>query len=104
MSKFINISPNPAGFATEDSFEKESSDDYVSNAGLSSIKLSNRQKQMLDAIVKGKRYKEIAFQYGISENTVAFHISKLKEQLNCVSSREIISAAIYHGLISISEK
>lgn len=63
--------------------------------------LSGRQKQMLDAIVEGKQYKEIAFEYGISVNTVAFHISKLKERLGCASSREIITAAILKGLVSI---
>jgi len=66
------------------------------------VRLSGRQRQMLDAIVNGMQYKEIAFEYGISENTVAFHISKLKERLNCGSSREIISAAILNGLIPIS--
>jgi len=69
-----------------------------------SIQLSKRQAQMLDAIVKGLRYKEIAFEYDISENTVAFHISKLKQRLNCVSSREIISKAIIHGLIKVEKK
>ena len=68
------------------------------------IHLSNRQQQMLDSIVKGLRYKEIAFEYGISENTVAFHISKLKERLNCASSREIISSAILNGLVSLDKK
>lgn len=67
------------------------------------ITLSNRQRQMLDAIMKGMQYKEIAHKYDISENTVAFHISKLKERLNCKSSREIISSALILGLISIDQ-
>lgn len=104
MSKFTNDSMESVDFNVKDGFKTETAADYIPNGKPSQIKLSNRQQQMLNAIVKGKRYKEIAFQYGISENTVAFHISKLKEQLNCVSSREIISAAIYHGLVAIGEK
>ena len=67
------------------------------------INLSERQQQMLDAIVQGMRYKEIAYKYGISENTVAFHISKLKKRLDCRNSREIISSAILKGLVSIDK-
>ena len=81
-----------------DSFDSFS---FIENEG--EFSLSGRQKQMLDAILKGKQYKEIAFEYGISINTVAFHISKLKERLGCGSSREIITAAILKGLVSIDK-
>ena len=83
--------------------KNDSVDSFSSVENEKNFSLSVRQKQMLEAILKGMQYKEIAFEYGISENTVAFHISKLKARLGCGSSREIITAAIVKGLVSIDK-
>lgn len=61
--------------------------------------LSGRQRDMLVAVSKGMRYKEIAHRYGLSENTVAFHIAELKKKLNCTNSREILAEAFRLGLL-----
>ena len=61
--------------------------------------LSKRQTQMLTALASGMRYKEIAYKYNISENTVAFHIAELRKKLKVRNSREIISAAFKLGLL-----
>ena len=62
--------------------------------------LSGRQRDMLVALSQGHQYKKIAHEYGLSENTVAFHIAELKKKLNCSNSREILAEAFRLGLLN----
>lgn len=50
-------------------------------------KLTTRQMEMLEGILEGKSYKEIANELNISENTVKWHIGLLYTSLN-VSGRD----------------
>jgi len=61
--------------------------------------LSSRQSDVLAGLAAGKRQKEIAYDLGISENTVAYHVAQLRERLGCSHSNEIVAAAYLTGLL-----
>lgn len=57
--------------------------------------LGPREKQVLDFLVEGLSYKEIADDIGISISTVATYVRRIYEKLHVRSRREII--AFYRG-------
>ena len=61
--------------------------------------LSGRQGDVLAGLAAGKRQKEIAYDLGISENTVAYHAARLRQRLGCSHSNEIVAAAYLSGLL-----
>lgn len=61
--------------------------------------LSGRQRDVLAGLAEGKRQKEIAYQLGISENTVAYHVAQLRQRLGCSHSNEIVATAYLVGLL-----
>ena len=61
--------------------------------------LSGRQADVLAGLAAGKRQKEIAYDLGISENTVAYHAARLRQRLGCSHSNEIVAAAYLSGLL-----
>lgn len=61
--------------------------------------LSKRQRDVLAGLAEGKRQKEIAYQLGISENTVAYHVAQLRQRLGCSHSNEIVATAYLVGLL-----
>jgi DNA-binding NarL/FixJ family response regulator len=62
--------------------------------------LSRRQLEVLHYLVDGLTNKEISFQQGLSQATVAFHLAELRKKLNCKTSREILAVARQRGIIS----
>jgi DNA-binding NarL/FixJ family response regulator len=50
--------------------------------------LTNREKEILDLLVKGNSYKMIAAQFEISQNTVRNHIHNIYEKLHVNSATE----------------
>ena len=64
--------------------------------------LSGRQADVLAGLAAGKRQKEIAYDLGISENTVAYHAARLRQRLGCSHSNEIVAAAYLSGLLDSS--
>lgn len=66
---------------------------------LAQPELSSRQGDVLAGLAAGKRQKEIAYDLGISENTVAYHVAQLRERLGCNHSNEIVAAAYLTGLL-----
>jgi DNA-binding CsgD family transcriptional regulator len=61
--------------------------------------LSARERQVLSLIAAGKTNREIAAELGISEHTVARHISNIFTKIG-VSTRTAASAfAFEHGLV-----
>lgn len=62
-------------------------------------KLSWREREVLNWIGCGKTYSETAIILGITERTIKFHISNIKNKLDVYSSRQVISIASEHGLI-----
>jgi DNA-binding NarL/FixJ family response regulator len=61
--------------------------------------LSARERQVLSLIAAGKTNREIAAELGISEHTVARHVSNIFTKIG-VSTRTAASAfAFEHGLV-----
>jgi DNA-binding NarL/FixJ family response regulator len=56
-------------------------------------KLTNREREMLDLLAKGYRYKEIADQLSISFETVRTHIHNIYEKLQVQSRTEALNKA-----------
>jgi len=75
---------------------KEVSD---SSRAAASLRLSARERQILQLVAEGKSRKEIAFEVDISEKTVAFHKNNLKNKLGLLSTAQLTRYAIEQGLV-----
>jgi DNA-binding NarL/FixJ family response regulator len=64
-----------------------------------SIKLSDRENEILTAISKGLGYKRIASNLFISTETVRYHIKNIYKKLHVCSQSEAVATAIKRGLI-----
>lgn len=60
--------------------------------------LSEREKEVLQHLVKGMSYKMIAAQCHISYDTVRFHMKNIYAKLHVVSMTEAVAKAIQHKL------
>jgi len=65
----------------------------------STLRLSAREREILQLIAEGKAAKEIAFLLSISAKTVAFHRENIKRKLNLHSTAELTKHALEQGLI-----
>jgi DNA-binding NarL/FixJ family response regulator len=63
--------------------------------------LTPREIQVLRAMAEGLGNKEIAAQFGISENTVKFHVGSVMGKLGAASRTEAVMLGIRHGLVLI---
>ena len=70
-------------------------------AGPLSEPLTPREVQVLRMIADGLGNKQIAWQLGISEHTVKFHVTSLMAKLNASSRTEAVAAGIRHGLVLV---
>lgn len=61
--------------------------------------LSDREKEVLTLLVKGRSYKMIADELAISYHTVDSHIRKIYEKLHVHSSAEAVSKAVSKRLV-----
>jgi len=64
-----------------------------------SLRLSARERQILQMTAEGKSRKEVAYALGISEKTVAFHKNNLKHKLGLQSTAQLTRYALDEGLI-----
>lgn len=64
-------------------------------------RLTRRERQVLDAIVRGDGNKAIAHALGISRRTVEVHRAKVMEKLSCRSLPDIIRLAVQAGLLRV---
>jgi len=71
----------------------------VTKGNLSSIELTEREQEVLEAVARGDRSKEVAFQLGISERTVKAHLANIYEKLGVDSRAAAISVAMQKGLL-----
>lgn len=53
--------------------------------------LSPREQQVIELLVKGYSYKEVAGQLGISTGTVGTYVTRIYEKLHVTSRREIVA-------------
>lgn len=63
------------------------------------LRLSTREREILQLIAEGKAAKEIAFHLDISVKTVAFHRDNVKRKLGLHSTAELTKHAIEQGLV-----
>ena len=63
------------------------------------LRLSSREREVLQLIAEGKAAKEIAHVLNISIKTVAFHRENLKRKLGLMTTAELTKHAIEQGLI-----
>lgn len=64
-----------------------------------SLRLSARERQILQLVAEGKSRKEIAYAVDISEKTVAFHKNNLKHKLGLSSTAQLTRYALEEGLV-----
>jgi DNA-binding NarL/FixJ family response regulator len=63
--------------------------------------LTNRELEVLQAIVAGKSNKEIAFGLGISEATVKTHINNILSKLGVTDRTQATTAALQRGIVHL---
>ena len=63
------------------------------------LRLSTREREILQLIAEGKATKEIAHVLGISPKTVAFHRDNIKRKLGLRTTAELTKHAIEQGLV-----
>ncbi len=56
--------------------------------------LSPREQEVLDGLIEGKTYKQIAAHLYISPNTVGFHVKQVYEKLHVNSRAEAVALAV----------
>jgi DNA-binding NarL/FixJ family response regulator len=64
-----------------------------------SLRLTARERQILQLTAEGKSRKEVAYSLEISEKTVAFHKNNLKRKLGLRSTAQLTRYALDEGLI-----
>jgi two-component system, NarL family, response regulator YdfI len=70
-----------------------------SGSAASSTELTERELEVLLAVARGERSKEIAFQLGISERTVKAHLASIYNRLGVDSRAAAIAVAAQRGLL-----
>jgi DNA-binding NarL/FixJ family response regulator len=68
------------------------------------LRLSAREREILQLIAEGKANKEIAFLLSISVKTVAFHRENIKRKLGVRTTAELTKHAIEQGLIQVTNR
>ena len=58
-----------------------------------------RERQLLQLVAEGKSRKEVAYELGISEKTVAFHRYNLKRKLGLSTTAQLTRYAVEEGLV-----
>lgn len=61
--------------------------------------LTNREREILNELIKGKTYYAIAVTLNICTDTVRFHIKKIYKKLHVHSQAEAVAEAIKKGII-----
>lgn len=73
-------------------------DRIVSLAAIA-VKLSTREREVLQMVAEGNSEKEMAAQLAISIKTIAFHKARLKHKLGMRSTADIIKYAFKQGIV-----
>ena len=62
--------------------------------------LTERESTVLEALVQGKRNKDIAGELCITERTVKYHVNALFTKLRVQNRTQAVRAAVEQGLVS----
>ncbi len=62
--------------------------------------LTDRELEVLTAVTKGDRNKEIAYRLGVTERTIKAHLTNIYNKLGVDSRAAAVSVAIQQGIIS----
>jgi LuxR family transcriptional activator of conjugal transfer of Ti plasmids len=73
------------------------------NAPTYLLPLSNRQRECLLWIARGKTYAEIAIILGIAPATVKTNLDATRYKLNCANLAATTALAVARGIITIAE-
>ena len=65
----------------------------------SSYNLSDREKEVLQSLVDGNSYKMVAYDMGISIDTVRSHIRNIYDKLHVNSKSEAVAKALKHKIV-----
>ena len=71
------------------------------NSRIPNSELSEREREVLDLIVRGKSNKEIAADLGITESTVKCHVSVILMRLNVEDRTQAAVSALQRGLVHL---
>jgi DNA-binding NarL/FixJ family response regulator len=63
--------------------------------------LSDREKQVLQLLAKGKSNKTIATQLGVTESTIKAHVGVILDHLNVEDRTEAVVVALQRGLVHL---
>ncbi len=63
------------------------------------LSLTEREREVLEAVARGERSKEIAVRLGISERTVKAHLASIYNKLGVDSRAAAIAVAAQRGLL-----
>jgi DNA-binding NarL/FixJ family response regulator len=62
--------------------------------------LTERQKEVLQYVVRGTSYREIATALSISERTIKYHMSEILQKLHLQNKSQVIAYALRTGLVT----
>jgi DNA-binding NarL/FixJ family response regulator len=65
------------------------------------VKLTGRQKEILQLLTEGNSAKEIAARLNLSPRTIEFHKYNMMAEWNLKTSADLIRFAIKNGLVSV---
>jgi DNA-binding NarL/FixJ family response regulator len=65
------------------------------------LRLTPRQREVLQLIAEGRSAKEVASILNISPRTAEFHKYRIMEELNLKTNAELVQFAIKHGIVSV---
>ncbi len=69
--------------------------------GVASVKLTSRQREVLQLLAEGHSMKEVATILDLSPRTIAFHKYRIMEELGLKTNANLVQFAIKHGVISL---
>jgi NarL family two-component system response regulator YdfI len=66
--------------------------------------LTEREREVLAAVARGARSKEIARQLGVTESTVKAHLASIYAKLDVDSRASAVAVALVRGLLPAGEQ
>jgi len=70
-------------------------------AATSQIRLTARERDVLELLARGLRHEQIAERLGIGSETVRSHVRNASERLGAVNRTQAVAIAVRHGLIDV---